>query len=144
MRRGALSSLFSFRFGCRPSIGDLHRVRVLEKKLDELLGSLINPIWERVLRAPWWLRLLILILLAPVAYGLYAPESVGHYLKLSTAIARVARTPGHRIPISAQTLDRVNEAVERLAATLEGDIASPERPEINPWVMAQETLEVAR
>jgi len=112
----------------------------LRKKLDELLGSLINPIWERVLRAPWWLRLLILILLAPVAYGLYAPESVGHYLKLSAAIARVARTPGHRIPITAQTLDRVTEVAERLAATLEGDIASPERPEMNPWVMSQETL----
>jgi hypothetical protein len=137
---GALSRPFSFRIGCRPSIGDLHRVRVLEKEARGVARELINPIWERILRAPWWLRLLILILLAPVAYGLYAPASVEHYLKLSTAIARVARTPGHRIPISAQTLDQVNEVAERLAASLQGDIASPERPEINPWVMAQETL----
>ena len=109
-------------------------------KLDELLGSLLNPIWDRILRSPWWLRLLVLVALAPIAYGLYAPESVRYYWDLSSAIVRVARAPQARIPISPQVRDRVAEIALRLAGTLEGDVASPASSDVTPWVISQETL----
>jgi hypothetical protein len=109
-------------------------------KLDELLGSLLNPIWERILRSPWWLRLLVLIVLAPIAYGLYAPASVRNAWDLCSAVVRVARAPQGRVPVSAQIRNQVAEVARRLEATLEGDVASPASSDVTPWVISQETL----
>jgi hypothetical protein len=111
------------------------------KKLEQLLDTVVDPLWKRVLGLPWVGRLAILVCCAvALAAGAYWKEAQ-HFLATGARIVTVTLRSSHDgIPLSSDYRRRVKEGATRLATSLEADLSSRDNPfvqELGPWAPAQ-------
>ena len=111
------------------------------KKLEQLLDTVIDPLWKRVLALPWAGRLAILVFCAAIlAVGLHWKDTQ-QFLDTGARIVAVTLHSGHEgMPLSHDYRRRVKEGTARLATSLEADLSSRDNPfgqELGPWAPAQ-------
>jgi hypothetical protein len=112
----------------------------LAKRIGQLVDSLLEPIWKKVLDSSWKLRALLLIVLLPVAYLLYSPKSAFVLLKTASALVRVGLSDSSRIPLSPQIQNKTREIAARLAISLDASLDTSN----DSWILAQQTLALCR
>lgn len=113
----------------------------LRRAIDEIFGSVIKPIKEWILRQSWAVRLLCLILIAGGAFAIWKPATVQDYGQQASFYWRAWRAPDNRIPLSANAGRSLALASERLAQSVEADLAADlEQSPFTPWSLSQSTL----
>jgi len=112
----------------------------VQKRLGQVADSLIEPVWKKLLASPWWLRVLFLLLIVPIAYGFYSPKEAVSGWRLTTALARVAAASGPALPLSPALRSKARDVAKLIAGSLQSDINEPTKAHINPWVMSQDVL----
>lgn len=118
-------------------------VSYLSKKVEELLDTLLEPLWQRVLRASVMTRLLVLGLGAAIAFfaanpdGLRSLATDGYYL--SRGMFRDSEHLKLRREIDAQ----LQASTGRLTRVVENDLTQLERGLNTPWSAAQAALALA-
>jgi hypothetical protein len=108
------------------------------KKLEQLLDTLVDPLWKRVLALSWAGRLTILVFCAAtLAVGLHWKDTQ-HFLTTGAQIVAVTLHSGHNgMPLSDNYQRRVKGGIERLAASLEADLSSRNYSLEGSWAPAQ-------
>lgn len=114
----------------------------MKKKLEQLLDSLVDPLWQKVLALSWFGRLAILVLSVAIFATVLHWKDAHRYVAIGAKIFIVTLHGDHGgIPLSNSYLERVKESISRLTISLEADLAnrivSGNMAEPGAWTPAQ-------
>lgn len=112
----------------------------LRKKVEQLADTLIEPGWQRVTAWPWPARVLVLVIVAAIAYVLSFPESAKSAWSVTYCAIRVVSADNSKIAVASSVSKTAKDVISRLSSTLEPDLDLPNRGDITPWAIAQATL----
>jgi hypothetical protein len=110
---------------------------VLNKKVDELLGTLVDPIWKRILALSWISRFAILLLMLGLVLISTHLEQTASSLGSLAALTRVAWNSNSRVPLHGPLVNQVHDTAKRLATSLEADLGRPGETDTQVWPIAQ-------
>jgi hypothetical protein len=112
------------------------------KKLEQLLETLVDPLWKWILALPWASRLAILVFCAATLALCLHWKNTQQFLDTGIRIVAVTLHGGdHSMPLSSYHLRRVEEGIARLDTSLQADLSisrdNPFGRELGPWTPAQ-------
>jgi hypothetical protein len=110
---------------------------VLYQKIGELAGTLVNPIWKRILALSWIGRFAILLfMLGSVLIATHVEQAMSLADEGAT-LARVGWAASSKIPLAAPVVAKVSDTAKRIAASLEADLGRPGQKDTQVWPIAQ-------
>jgi hypothetical protein len=111
-----------------------------KKKLTELLDSLLNPFWLRLLAASWWMRLGAVGIAVGIIASITFWSMLQPWVELAMYLPRVEFGTAGRLHL--HDMSRQRETVERLSVIVAADLhARDPKPSVwtaaeNVWVLA--------
>jgi hypothetical protein len=115
----------------------------LLRKIEVLLDSLVEPIWQRIVRMPWVVRLGVLIGLVAAFLAARDPKAVLAFAPRLRAIVCVALSTNERLPIRETPARIARETAARIEDTLLPELVRAGDFGREAWPMAQ-TVVAAR
>ena len=91
----------------------------VSKRLGELSGTLIDPIWKRVLALSWGGRFLVFLLMLGSVAAYTRPDQVVLVENYASAFARVVWAGDSAIPLPEPVIAQVRDTAEQIAASLD-------------------------
>jgi len=110
-------------------------INYLSKRVEQLLDTLLDPLWQRALRAPWSIRLTLLSLAAALIGWLTYPEKARSIVDDAYYMARGAFDDSGAPPLSARTTAKLRSTTNRLALLVKSDLTQLNAA--TPWSIAQ-------
>jgi hypothetical protein len=107
----------------------------LNKRAEQLLDSLLEPLWQRALRASWPTRLLILVLAVALIVSVTYPAKVRSLGNTAYYLALGAFADPQTPALSGRSRERLRSAADRLALLVRSDLAQLDA--VTPWSLAQ-------
>jgi hypothetical protein len=114
-------------------------INLLVNKADELLGTLVEPVWRRILALSWFSRLAILLIMVGLILAVTYREQAAASAETLTNFAKVLWAKDSQIPLSTSLISKVRETATRIAISLEGDVNRPGETDSPAWPIAQAT-----
>jgi len=114
-------------------------INLLVNKADELLGTLIEPIWKRILALSWFSRFVVLLVMLVLILELSYPEKVASAGQTVKTLAELVWAKDSQIPLSTSLIDRVHDTATRIGISLEGDLHRLGESDTSSWPVAQAT-----
>lgn len=110
----------------------------LVKKLTQLLDTLLDPLWRRVLVLPWPARVaMVALLIGAVLVGLHLQQA-GRYLAIASRLPTAMQHSADKsMRLSVAYQARITDSIARLAASLESSVARSNKPDYGNWAPAQ-------
>jgi len=112
-------------------------IEYAKKKLEQLLDTLIDPVWKRVLKLPWPARLLVLALCLAVGLLASSPHLAKDAYRVPSSLIRAATADVGTIPIDSAVAGRARQTIAKLSSTVEQDLTLERMKNDTPWPIAQ-------
>jgi hypothetical protein len=113
---------------------------LLSKYVDQLIDSIVAPVWERVKALSLAGRACVLALLLAAAWLGGHFDKVSALLSQAPRVARVARSDSATPPLSRRDRAKLRDAISRLAASLEPEVSYAGTQYREAWPIAQVTV----
>jgi hypothetical protein len=110
-------------------------ITYLGKKFEQLLDTLLEPVWQKILRASGLTRFSLLLLAAAIIASVTYPAVVGSAAANLYYAARGVFSDTRALPLRAQTISKLRASTNRLALLVRSDLASLDAA--TPWSTAQ-------
>lgn len=113
---------------------------LLNNKVSELVSTLVEPIWKRILGLSWIGRFVILlVMLGLMLVGTHLEQAASSAGTLAN-LARVSWARDLQIPLRTSLVTQVQDTAQRIATSLEADLGRPGEADTQPWPIAQATV----
>jgi len=113
-------------------------INLLTSKADELLGTLVEPIWRRILALSWLGRFAVLLVMLGLTLGFTYREQATASAEVLANVSKVFWAQDSPVPLNTSLLNQVHETASRIAITLAKDV-DPPAAGTSPWAIAQAT-----
>lgn len=107
------------------------------KKYEELFSSVLDPVFKRVMCAPWWVKLLSLALMGSGYWAAQNPELLEKRARELRTFVRVIGQEGTRPIQSEQAQERLSDVRRRLLRSNRNDVNVISTGTITAWSAAQ-------
>ena len=113
---------------------------LLNNKVSELVSTLVEPIWKRILGLSWIGQFVILlVMLGLMLVGTHLEQAASSAGTLAN-LARVSWARDSQIPLRTSLVTQVQDTAQRIATSLEADLGRPGEADTQPWPIAQATV----
>ncbi|MBT9610550.1 MAG: terpene cyclase/mutase family protein [Aquabacterium sp.] len=116
---------------------------LLKKKYEELVFSLIEPVFQKILSFSWKTKALTLMLTALIAWGHENLAEVERAAMVASNAAIIILNPSAHPPISNATEIRRNDVAKRITSVNTSEIHTSEDGSYTGWVAAQTLLAIS-
>jgi hypothetical protein len=112
----------------------------LKRAIDEIFGSVIRPMKDWILRQSWGVRVIFLIVIGGAAFAWWKPQAVAGASQQASYYWRSWRGEPDRIPLSSNGRRSLVLALNRLAPSVEADLAGEGDDPLTPWSESQSVV----
>jgi hypothetical protein len=127
-------------------------LELLSKKCEELLESLLAPLFERLLKLSWIARASLLLIGSGIVFCLHSPDTVLPAFHNASCAKRIFLAADGEIPLDRRLHDKLKGTILRLSGALDSEIrqtqsdfrstvrTAPYHLSLTSWAMAQALL----
>lgn len=113
----------------------------LKRAIDQIFGSVIQPIVDWILHQSWIVRLLCLVVISLAAFTWWKPQAVLGTAQDASSYWRMWVNDADHIPIPKSAQHSLALAMRRIAPSVEADLSAKlDQSPMTPWSASQSVL----
>src|SRR3954469_21982698 len=113
----------------------------LKRAIDQIFGSVIQPIVDWILRKSWIVRLLCLVVISLAAFAWWKPQTLVSTAQQASFYWRSWRSNPNIVPVPKSAQQSLALAIGRIAPSVEADLSAKlEDSPMTPWSASQSVL----
>jgi hypothetical protein len=112
-------------------------IAYVNKKLELLLDSVLEPIYQRVMAASIGFKVAILLVVGTIALAIGNQDVARRVYAETVGLVQVVNSGVGTIPLSQSIADQTRATANRLATTTKGDLLNLSGGYMTPWSTAQ-------
>jgi hypothetical protein len=115
----------------------------LNKKLELVLDSILEPVWKWLLGTSIKWKIIILVVAISISWLITNPEISRNLFTNGKNIVKVSLSDSDTIPLNGALIEKLETVAHRLEGTIKLDLENLKSKDMTPWIAAQALTSMA-